>query len=62
MFGNKPAESKEPFIVNNAWNWTNRTYTVEFNHPLRDLVLVEIDPSGRMADIDPKNNVLQLNW
>jgi len=62
MFGNKPAESKEPFIVHNEWNWTNRTYTVEFNHPLRDLVLVEIDPSGRMADIDPKNNVLQLNW
>ena len=62
MFGNKPAESNEPFIVHNEWNWTNRTYTVEFNHPLRDLVLVEIDPSGRMADIDRKNNVLKLNW
>ena len=62
MFGNKPAESNESFIVHNEWNWTNRTYVVEFNHPLRDLVLVEIDPSGRMADIDRNNNVLKLNW
>ncbi|HEY5405548.1 MAG TPA: M1 family metallopeptidase [Ginsengibacter sp.] len=62
MFGNKPAESNEPFIVHSEWNWTNRTYVVEFDHPLIDLVRVEIDPSGRMADIDRRNNVLQLNW
>ena len=62
MFGNKPAERNEPFIVHSEWNWTNRTYVVEFDHPLIDLVRVEIDPSGRMADIDRRNNVLQLNW
>jgi hypothetical protein len=62
MFGNKPAESNVATIVDGEWNWTNPTYTVEFKHPLTDLVLVEIDPTKRMADVDQKNNTLKLNW
>ncbi|MEO8766010.1 MAG: M1 family metallopeptidase [Ginsengibacter sp.] len=62
MFGNKPAENTETRIVHDEWNWTNTTYIVEFKHPLHDLVLVEIDPTKRMADIDQKNNTLKLNW
>ena len=62
MFGDKPAENNETRIVHDEWNWTNPTYIVEFKHPLTDLVLVEIDPTKRMADIDQKNNTLKLNW
>jgi Peptidase family M1 domain len=62
MFGNKPGEDSIPFIVHGEWNWTNPTYVVEFKHPLTDLVLVEIDPTKRMADVDQKNNTLKLNW
>jgi hypothetical protein len=62
MFGNKPAESNETRLVHDEWNWTNPTYVVEFKRPLKDLVLVEIDPTKRMADVDQKNNTLQLNW
>ncbi len=62
MFGKKPAENNLPTIVDNEWNWTNPTYVVEFKHPLAELVLAEIDPTKRMADIDQKNNTLKLNW
>ena len=62
MFGNKPAESNEKRIVHKEWNWTNPTYIIEFSHPLTDLILAEIDPTKRMADIDQKNNTLKLNW
>ncbi|MEP6584490.1 MAG: M1 family metallopeptidase [Ginsengibacter sp.] len=62
MFGNKPSENNEPRTVHEEWNWTNPTYTVEFKHPLTDLVLAEIDPTKRLADIDQKNNTLKLNW
>jgi hypothetical protein len=62
MLGKKPVENSEKRIVHDAWNWTNPTYVVEFNHPLNQLVKVEIDPSKRMADIDQSNNVLKLNW
>lgn len=62
MFGEKPAENSETRIVHDEWKWTNPTYIVEFKHPLTDLVLAEIDPTKRMADIDQKNNTLKLNW
>ena len=62
MFGDKPAENRETRVIHDAWNWTNPTYTVEFNHPLTDLVLAEIDPTERMADVDEKSNTLKLNW
>ena len=62
MFGDKPEEHGAGRVVHPEWNWTNPTYTVEVRHPLTDLVAVEIDPTKRMADVDPKNNVLQLKW
>jgi hypothetical protein len=62
MYGNKSAESAVNTITDEEWKWTNPTYTFEFEHKLTDLKLVEIDPTKRLADIDPANNVLQLNW
>jgi aminopeptidase N len=62
MLASKPAETKVKRVVHTEWNWTNPTYVVEFNHPLNQLIKVEIDPTKRMADVDQKNNVLKLNW
>ena len=62
MFGNKPAENGEKRIVHQEWNWTNPTYVVEFDHPLNQVINVEIDPTKRMADIMSKNSILKLNW
>ncbi|MEO5501042.1 MAG: M1 family metallopeptidase [Ginsengibacter sp.] len=62
MLAGKPAETKEKRVVHTEWNWTNPTYTLEFNRPLNELIQVEIDPTKRMADVDQKNNVLKLNW
>ena len=62
MFGNKQAESNETRVVHKEWPWTNPTYIVEFKHPLTELVLAEIDPTKRMADVDQRNNALKLNW
>jgi hypothetical protein len=44
------------------WKWTHTTYTIETNTPLNKIKKVEIDPSTRMADVDTKNNKLDLNW
>ena len=63
MFGEKPNESpKQTRELHTEWRWTHPTYTVEFKHRLMDVKVVEIDPSKRMADIDRKNNLLELNW
>lgn len=60
--GNKPAETDEKRIIHPEWNWTNRTYLVKFDRKIFDLRKVEIDPTRRMADLDPSNNQLELKW
>jgi Peptidase family M1 domain len=63
MFGEKPAEDPSiPRTTFEAWKWTSPTYTFELNHRLTDIKVVEIDPTQRMADVDRKNNKLELNW
>lgn len=63
MFGTKPDEAgQNPRIVYEAWKWTHPTYEVKTKRRLTDIVSVEIDPSQRMADIERKNNKLDLKW
>lgn len=62
MFGEKPAESEPNRIVHEEWKWTHPTYVIELKHKLSDLKKIEIDPTKRMADVDQRNNILQLNW
>ncbi|MFI5153268.1 MAG: M1 family metallopeptidase [Chitinophagales bacterium] len=63
MFGEKANESKEiPRMSLEPWKWTHPTYTFEISHRLTDLKTIEIDPSQRMADMNRKNNKLELTW
>ena len=62
LFGEKPVENTTPRIVHEEWKWTHPTYIVEFKRKLTDIKEVEIDPTKRLADIEPRNNVLRLKW
>ncbi|MEQ1676814.1 MAG: M1 family metallopeptidase [Chitinophagaceae bacterium] len=63
MYGEKPAEDATlPRIIYEPWKWTHSTYVIESTRKLADFTIVEIDPSLRMADIDRKNNKLELKW
>jgi hypothetical protein len=63
MYGQKPEEnSGQPRTVHPAWRWTHPTYTITTKRRLLDLRFVDLDPSERMADIDLKNNFLELKW
>lgn len=63
MYGEKPAEEGQtPRKVYPEWRWTQPTYEISTARKLTDIVTVEIDPSYRMADIDRRNNKLQLKW
>jgi hypothetical protein len=63
MYGNKPNESpSQKWIVEEDWRWTHPSYIVSFKMKLTDLVKAEIDPSKRLADVDRKNNLLELSW
>jgi hypothetical protein len=63
MFGEK--QNEEPAIkrtVGEPWKWTHIYYTFEIDRKLTDLKKVEIDPGQRMADMERRNNKLELNW
>ena len=63
MYGEKPVEDPAiPRKTYEAWKWTSSTYTIETNKKLAEFSVVEIDPSLRMADVDRKNNKLELKW
>jgi Peptidase family M1 domain len=63
MFGSKPSENTtEKREEHEPWRWTHPTYIVEFKRRLIDLKKAEIDPTKRMADVDQRNNILQLHW
>lgn len=62
MYGAKKSESKTSFIVNEPWKWVSPKYTFEIKRKLTDIKVLEIDPTKRMADIQRKNNRLELNW
>ena len=63
MYGAKPSENtKEKREVHEEWRWTHPTYILEFKRRLSDLKKAEIDPTKRMADVDQKNNILEINW
>jgi hypothetical protein len=63
MFGTKPEEDKNiPRFIYEPWKWTNPSYEFEINHKLTDLIVVEIDASHRMADVNRNNNRLELKW
>ena len=62
MFGNKKEDNDAKLIVEEEWKWTHPTYVLSFKTGLRDLKKVEIDATQRMADIDRRNNMIDINF
>ncbi|HET9746731.1 MAG TPA: M1 family peptidase, partial [Chitinophagaceae bacterium] len=62
MFGQKPVE--DPSVhrkVYEPWKWTHPTYIIESSKKLTDISIGEIDPSLRLADIERKDNKIDLS-
>jgi hypothetical protein len=63
MFGAK--DNEEPEVkrtVGEPWKWTHPLYSITIDRKLTDLRSAEIDPGQRMADMERKNNKIELNW
>ena len=63
MFGEKPVEDPvTKRTVYTPWKWTHPTYTLEVSRKLAEMKVIEIDPSERMADLERRNNKLDIPW
>ncbi|MEK6781315.1 MAG: M1 family metallopeptidase [Bacteroidota bacterium] len=57
LMGNKPVEDSSVQRVDlSTWPWVNPNYTLKIRRKASDILLLEIDPGQRMADINRKNN------
>ena len=62
MYGEKPTEDTIPRIIYEPWKWTYSTYVIGTKKKLAEFSSVEIDPTMRMADVERRNNKLDLKW
>lgn len=60
MIGRKKTPSTG-WLTLTPWPWVNPTYTVEINKPGSEILALEIDAAQQTADIDRKNNRLDLS-
>ena len=60
MRNTKPKEIDVPRTIKADWPWVNPTYTIEIDVAASEIKRLEIDPSMRMADINRKNNVFEM--
>jgi hypothetical protein len=56
MRGEKDEKLYSKITLLTDWGWTYPEYVFSANRPLADIVSIVIDPSQRMADINPDNN------
>ncbi len=60
MRGEKKQEFTDMnYVVLEDWPWTHPTYTATIEVPVKDIQSIEIDPSGRMADVRPANDQVE---
>ena len=60
--GNKPVEGQSIQRLDlDAWPWVYPTYTMSIPRKAEEIASIEIDPSYRMADVERKNNSVDLS-
>jgi hypothetical protein len=63
MFGEKANENTSiSRTTYDAWKWTHPEYTFSIDKKISFLKSLEIDPSQRMADLERRNNRLDVPW
>ncbi|MCA1761371.1 MAG: M1 family metallopeptidase, partial [Flavobacteriales bacterium] len=56
----KPKEEVEDYTVAEDWSWTSPAYFLEVDMPISEIREIEIDRSGRMADVNRENNLIEI--
>ena len=60
MYGIKPAEDSTSRKVYGEWRWTHPYFNISTSRAISEIARIEIDPTGRLADVNKKNNVMEM--
>ena len=47
-------------ILLKDWEWVNETYQIDLDNSDKKIKKIEINPSGKMADVDKENNIIEF--
>lgn len=62
MLGRKPIEDENIMRTElDPWPWVYPTYILKINRPSNHIATIEIDPTNRLADVNPKNNKIDIS-
>ena len=53
--------SNNKLIILEDWEWVNESYQFDLNMSDKKIRKIEINPSGKMADIDKSNNIIEFD-
>jgi hypothetical protein len=42
------------------WSWANPTYHFEIDNPLADIKVIQLNPTGLKADVNPNNDIYMI--
>ena len=42
------------------WSWANPTYQFEIENPLADIKIIQLNPTGLKADVNPNNDIYMI--
>ncbi len=56
-----PEGVHDDYKIAKDWDWTDSQYTLQLKEKAKNIKSIEIDPSGRMLDVNRDNNILNLN-
>lgn len=61
MFGEKEEEfEKAPRKLTDIWRWVDKEKTFVIPHKAENIAVIDIDSTGRMADVDESNNTIVI--
>ena len=47
-------------IILDDWEWVNESYQFDIDLSIKKIKKIEINPSGKMADINKSNNIIEF--
>ena len=52
--------SNGKFILLEDWEWVNESYQIDLDDSNKKIKKIEINPSGKLADVDKTNNIIEF--
>jgi len=61
MMRGKKSFLNQKVTILNDWSWANPTYDFEIERPLGDIKIIQLNPTGLVADVNSNNDVYSTN-